>query len=59
MLFRSQTNLTTIQAVPLTDFQAQLAQAQAQVQALNRARAQEPRQNYYGPLFYNQVGPTG
>ena len=35
------------------------AQAQAQVQALNRARAQEPCQNYYGPLFYNQVGPTG
>ena len=34
-----QANLTTVQAVLLTDFQAQLDQAQAQVQSQNRARA--------------------
>ena len=54
-----QTNLTTVQAVLLTDFQAQLDQAQAQVQAQYRVRDQEPHQDYLGPLFYNQNGLTG
>ena len=55
-----QANLNTVyDAVLLTDFQAQLDQAQAQVQAQDRARAQEPHQVYFGPLFYNQNGLTG
>ena len=54
-----QTNLTTVQAVLLTDFQAQLDQAQAQVQAKYRARDQEQHQDYFGPLFYDQNGLTG
>ena len=54
-----QTNIHNVQTVLFTDLQVQVDQAQAQIQAQACARAQEPNQVYFGPLFYNQDGLTG